>query len=161
MTSLLLLGLHQEIQFSLLVVGILLQVPNFLLSKSFPCKDSSLSLIKFKFNNNRSLAKPWLSIVKSRKKKKKEEGYNGLGLPSWFSGKESACSTGDTASSPGSGRSPGGGNGNPLQSSCLGILWTMESGGLQSMDRKRIGHDLAIKEQKHKGMRGTSMRIWF
>ena len=41
------------------------------------------------------------------------------------------------------------------------ILWTVESGGLQSMDRKRVGHDLAIKEQQHKGMRGTSMRICF
>ena len=37
-------------------------------------------------------------------------------------GKESACSvgnTGDSGSIPGSGRSPGGGNGNPLQYSCL------------------------------------------
>ena len=41
------------------------------------------------------------------------------------------------------------------------ILWTVESGGLQSIDRKRVGHDLAIKEQQHKGMRGTSMRICF
>ena len=36
-------------------------------------------------------------------------------------GKESACSTGDTDvdSIPGSGRSLGGGNGNPLQYSCM------------------------------------------
>jgi len=32
-----------------------------------------------------------------------------------------AGDTGDTSSIPGSGRSPGGGNGNPLQHSCLGI----------------------------------------
>ena len=38
---------------------------------------------------------------------------------SWLSGKESACSTGDSASIPRSGRSPGEGNGNPLQYSCL------------------------------------------
>ena len=40
----------------------------------------------------------------------------------WSAGKESACNaghTGDTASIPGSGRSPGGGNGNPPQYSCL------------------------------------------
>ena len=37
----------------------------------------------------------------------------------WLSSKESACSTGDTSSVPGSGRSPGGGLGNPLQYSCL------------------------------------------
>ena len=43
-------------------------------------------------------------------------------LPPWLSGKESACSaedTGDVGLIPGSGRSPGGGNGNPLQYSCL------------------------------------------
>ena len=33
--------------------------------------------------------------------------------------KESACSAGDPGSIPGSGRSPGEGNGNPLQDSCL------------------------------------------
>ena len=33
--------------------------------------------------------------------------------------KESTCSAGDPGSIPGSGRSPGGGHGNPLQSSCL------------------------------------------
>ena len=35
-------------------------------------------------------------------------------------GEESACSAGDQGSIPGSGRSPGGGNGYPLQYSCLG-----------------------------------------
>ena len=39
----------------------------------------------------------------------------------------------DAGSIPGLGRSPGGGNGNPLQYSCLKILWTEEPGGLQSM----------------------------
>ena len=41
-----------------------------------------------------------------------------IGFPWWLSGKESACNTGateDTASIPESGRSPGEGNGNPLQ----------------------------------------------
>ena len=44
------------------------------------------------------------------------------GLPPWLSSKESACNAGDAGdlgSIPGSGRSPGGGNGNPLQYSCL------------------------------------------
>ena len=39
----------------------------------------------------------------------------------------------DAGSIPGWGRSPGEGNGNPLQYSCLEIPWTEESGGLQSM----------------------------
>ena len=41
------------------------------------------------------------------------------GLPRWLSGKESACQAGDAGLIPGSGRSPGEGNGNPLQYSCL------------------------------------------
>ena len=48
--------------------------------------------------------------------------YTKLGLPWWLSGKESACNAGATGASgliPGSGRSHGGGNGNPLQYSCL------------------------------------------
>ena len=42
------------------------------------------------------------------------------GFPLWLSGKESACNTGDASSIPGLGRSPGEGNGYPLQYSCLG-----------------------------------------
>ena len=44
------------------------------------------------------------------------------GLSRWLSGKESACNAGDagdTGSIPGLGGSAGGGNGNPLQFSCL------------------------------------------
>ena len=41
------------------------------------------------------------------------------GLPGWLSGKEPACSAGDAGLIPGTGRSPGGGHGNPLQYSCL------------------------------------------
>ena len=45
-----------------------------------------------------------------------------VGLPQWLSGKESTYNAGDiedAGSIPGSGRSPGGRNGNPLQYSCL------------------------------------------
>ena len=42
-----------------------------------------------------------------------------LDVPSGSDGKESACNAGDLASISGSGRSPGEGNGNPLQYSCL------------------------------------------
>ena len=38
----------------------------------------------------------------------------------------------DAGSIPGSGRSPGGGHGIPLQYSCLENPWTKEPGGLQS-----------------------------
>ena len=42
-----------------------------------------------------------------------------MGFPGGSDGKEYACSAGDLGSIPGSGRSPGEGNGNPLQCSCL------------------------------------------
>ena len=41
------------------------------------------------------------------------------GFPDGSDGKESACNAGDLDLIPGSGRSPGEGNGNPLQYSCL------------------------------------------
>ena len=46
-------------------------------------------------------------------------------------GKDSACNAGDLGSIPGLGRSPGEGNGNPLQYSCLknsldrGVWWAI------------------------------------
>ena len=45
--------------------------------------------------------------------------YVYIGFPGDSDGKASACNVGDPSSIPGSGRSPGEGNGNPLQYSCL------------------------------------------
>ena len=42
-------------------------------------------------------------------------GNTPFGLPQWLSSKETTCNEGDAGSIPGSGRSPGEGNGNPLQ----------------------------------------------
>ena len=42
-----------------------------------------------------------------------------MGFPGGSDGKASACNAGDRGSIPGLGRSPGKGNGNPLQHSCL------------------------------------------
>ena len=63
-------------------------------------------------------------------------------LPQWLSGKESACSAGDDmALVPGLGRSPGGGNGNLLQYSCLekpmdrGDWWAAVHGVTKSRTR--------------------------
>ena len=50
-------------------------------------------------------------------------------LPHSSDGKESACNAGDLGSIPGSGRSPGGGHGNPLSYSCL----------VNPMDREDLG----------------------
>ena len=51
-----------------------------------------------------------------------------LGFPGGSDCKESACSAGDLGLIPGSGRSPGEGNGNPLQYPCLES--PMEGGNL-------------------------------
>ena len=56
---------------------------------------------------------------------------------------------GDVGLIPKLGRSPGEGNGNPLQCSCWEIPWTEETGGLQSMGLQRIRHDLVTKHEKN------------
>ena len=62
-----------------------------------------------------------------------------MGLPWWLSGKEPTCQAGDTGLILGLGRSPGEGNGNPLQYSCLGHpmdrgTWELHSMRLQELD---------------------------
>ena len=52
------------------------------------------------------------------------------GFPGGSDGKASACNAGDPGSIPGSGRSPGEGNGNPLQYSCLEN--SIDEGGWQA-----------------------------
>ena len=51
--------------------------------------------------------------------RKIEEGLESRGFPGGSEVKASASNEGDLDSIPGSGRSPGEGNGNPLQYSCL------------------------------------------
>ena len=58
------------------------------------------------------------------------------GFPQWLSSKESAYSAGASGFN-----SWVGGNGNPLQYSCLENPWTEEPGRLQSMWSQRVGHD--------------------
>ena len=64
-----------------------------------------------------------------------------LGFPGSSAGKESACNAGDTGPISGSGRSPGGGNGNPLRYPRLENSYGEQPGGLQSMALQRVGHD--------------------
>ena len=68
-----------------------------------------------------------------------------MGFPGGLDGKESACNAGDLGSTPGLGRSPGEGNGNPLQYSCLKNL--MDRGAWQATVHgvERVRHDLASK----------------
>ena len=57
-------------------------------------------------------------------------------------GKESACNAGDLSSVPGLRRSPGEGNGNPVQYSCLENPMDEDPGGLQSRASQGVRHDL-------------------
>ena len=62
-------------------------------------------------------------------------------FPGGSNGKESACNAGDQGSIPELGRSPGEGNGNPLQYSCVenpmdgGAWWAVVHGVAKELDR--------------------------
>ena len=62
--------------------------------------------------------------------------------------KASACDAGYVGSIPGSGRSPGEGNDNPLQYSCLGNPIQRNLVGYSPWDGKRAGHGLVTKPQQ-------------
>ena len=68
-----------------------------------------------------------------------------MGFPHSSVAKEYVCNAGDLGSIPGLGRSPGEGNGNPLQYSCLenpmdrGVWWATVHGVA------RVKHDLVTK----------------
>ena len=65
-----------------------------------------------------------------------------MGFPDGSVIKNPLAYAGDTGSIPGSERSPGGGNGNPLQYILAWkIPWTQEPGWLQSVGSQRVGHD--------------------
>ena len=68
-----------------------------------------------------------------------------LGLPRWLSDKESACSARDLGLIPGLGRSPGEGNGNPPQYSCLGNPMHRGTWWATVHEVTKFGHDLATK----------------
>ena len=59
--------------------------------------------------------------------------------------KNPPASAGNAGLIPESGISPGEGNGNSLQYSCLGNPWTEEPGGLQSLRSQRVRQDLVIE----------------
>ena len=64
-----------------------------------------------------------------------------LGFPGVSEGKASTCNVGDLGSIPGLGRSPGEGNGNPLQYSYLENPMDRGACRLQSTGLQRVRHD--------------------
>ena len=64
-----------------------------------------------------------------------------MGFPIGSDGKESAYNAGDPRSIPGPVKSPGEGNGYPLQYSCLGYPMERGAWGLWAMGSQRVRHD--------------------
>ena len=82
-----------------------------------------------------------------------------MGLPGGLDGKESACNAGDPGSIPGSGRSPGEGNGYPLQYSYLEN--SMDRGAWQATFHgvERVGHDIATNILSHTTVKNSGIFI--
>ena len=72
-----------------------------------------------------------------------------MGFPGSSDGTETACSAGDPGSIPGSGRSPGEGNGNPFQHSCLENCVDREDWWATVHGVTRVGHSLVTKPPRH------------
>ena len=70
-------------------------------------------------------------------------------------GKESACSAEDPGLIPGSGRSPGEGNGHPVQYSCLGNPMDRGDWWVTVHGVARVRHDLATKPPLSNDTQGT------
>ena len=68
-----------------------------------------------------------------------------MGFPGGSAGKEPTCNARNPGSIPGSGGSPGGGRGSPLQHSCLGSPMDRGAWGLQSTGSHSVRHDSVTK----------------
>ena len=66
----------------------------------------------------------------------------------------------DTGSTPGLGRSPGGGNGNPLQCFSWRIPQTEDPGGLQSIASQRVSQDWSDWAGTHAGLLLKLVVLW-
>ena len=79
------------------------------------------------------------------------------GFPGGSDGKESACKAGDLGSIPGLGRSPGGGHGNPLQSSCLEN--PMETGAWRATGYGVAKSRTQLSDQAYTALQGRTQSL--
>ena len=101
-----------------------------------------------KRNTFESVLMRWMNlepIIQSEVSQKEKDKYCILmhiyHFPGGSDSKASVYNVGYPGSIPGLGRSPGEGNGSPLQHSCLENPWTEEPDRLQSMGSQRVRHD--------------------
>ena len=109
--------------------------------QSHPCSPALRTTIVSRYY---AICDMWLISSEALKKKSRWlsllEGNHFTGLPWWLSGKESVCQAGDPCLIPGLERSPGEGNGYPLQYSCLenptdgGAWWATVHGVMKELD---------------------------
>ena len=81
-----------------------------------------------------------------------------MGFPGGSDGKESAFIPGDPGLILRSGRSPGEGNGNPLNILAWRIPWAEDPGGLQSVGFQRVGHTWVTNTERSRTSFG---HLWF
>ena len=83
----------------------------------------------------------WVAISFSRRSSRLRDWTQVF--PGGSDGKESSCNVGDPGSIPGLGKSPGEGNGNPLQYSCLDNPMDRGAWSATVHGVGRVGHDWA------------------
>ena len=84
---------------------------------------------------------PQSSVLQSPEWWKPQTIWHSLGISGGSDGKETACNAGDPGSNPGSGKSLGEGNGNPLQYSCLENIMDRGAWRAKSMGSQRVRHN--------------------
>ena len=102
--------------------------------------------MNYKYHHNMKLNEHWMDGERKEVERRGRaivDKMTSLGFPGGSDSEESACNAGDPGLISGLGRSPGGGQGNPLQSSCLenfmdrGAWWAIVHGVAKSWTQLR------------------------
>ena len=105
---------------------------------AYVCEEATLSFSSWSVSSHQASQ---VALVVKNPLPVQERDVGSRTCPSGSDGRESACNVGDLGSTPGSGRSLGGGNGTRSSILAWRIPWTEEPGGLQFLGLHRVGHD--------------------
>ena len=129
------------------------KILSFLGKISLDSINKKLDIVKKKIVNlNMAVTAPRYKPWKKNRLEKLELTKIYLWLPRWHSGEGSACQCRRCRRPefhPWAQRSPGAGNSNLLQYSCLKIPWTKEPDKLRSRRSERVRHDRAGRSHTH------------